>query len=129
MKYYINTTITGVTFDEAIDRTIEALKKEGFGVLTDIDIKATMKKKLDVDLNNYRILGACNPGYAYKALQEENKIGTMLPCNVIVQENNNGTIEISAVDPIASMQAVENENLGSLAIGIKNKLQKVIDSL
>lgn len=129
MKYYINTTITGVSFDEAIDRTTEALKKEGFGVLTDIDIKATMKKKLDVDLNNYRILGACNPGYAYKALQEENKIGTMLPCNVIVQENNNGTIEISAVDPMASMQAVENANLGSLAIGIKNKLQKVIDSL
>ena len=129
MKYYLNTTITGVSFDDAIDRVSEALKKEGFGVLTDIDIKATMKKKLDVDLNEYRILGACNPGYAYKALQEENKIGTMLPCNVIVQENNDGTIEISAVDPIASMQAVENENLGSLAIGIKNKLQKVIDSL
>ncbi|HHD83237.1 MAG TPA: DUF302 domain-containing protein [Bacteroidetes bacterium] len=129
MKYYLNTTITGVSFDDAIDRVSEALKKEGFGVLTDIDIKATMKKKLDVDLNEYRILGACNPGYAYKALQEENKIGTMLPCNVIVQENNDGIIEISAVDPIASMQAVENENLGSLAIGIKNKLQKVIDSL
>jgi len=129
MKYYINTTISGLTFDEAIDRVTEALKKEGFGVLTDIDIKATMKKKLDVDLNEYRILGACNPGYAYKALQEENKIGTMLPCNVIVQENNDGTIDISAVDPIASMQAVENENLGSLAIGIKKKLQKIIASL
>ena len=129
MKYYINNTISGLTFDEAIDRVTEALKKEGFGVLTDIDIKATMKKKLDVDLNEYRILGACNPGYAYKALQEENKIGTMLPCNVIVQENNDGTIDISAVDPIASMQAVENENLGSLAIGIKKKLQKIIASL
>jgi len=127
--YYINTTILGLTFDEAIDKVTEALKKEGFGVLTDIDIKVTMKKKLDVDLNEYRILGACNPGYAYKALQEENKIGTMLPCNVIVQENNDGTIDISAVDPIASMQAVENENLGSLAIGIKKKLQNVIDSL
>ena len=129
MMYYINTTILGLTFDEAIDKVTEALKKEGFGVLTDIDIKVTMKKKLDVDLNEYRILGACNPGYAYKALQEENKIGTMLPCNVIVQENNDGTIDISAVDPIASMQAVENENLGSLAIGIKKKLQNVIDSL
>ena len=129
MSYYINTTISGLTFDEAIERITDALKKEGFGILTDIDIKATMKKKLDVDFYNYRILGACNPGYAYKALQEENKIGTMLPCNVIVQENKDGSIDISAVDPIASMQAVENENLGSLAIGIKDKLQKVIDSL
>ena len=129
MSYYLNTTISGLSFDEAIDVITDALKTEGFGVLTDIDIKATMKKKLDVDFNNYRILGACNPPYAYKALQAENKIGTMLPCNVIVQENDDKTIEVSAVDPMASMQAVENESLGDLAKEIKDKLQKVIDSL
>ncbi|RLC56655.1 MAG: hypothetical protein DRH89_05210, partial [Candidatus Cloacimonadota bacterium] len=115
MSYYINKTITGVTFDVAIDRVTEELKKEGFGVLTEINIKATLKKKLDVDFYNYRILGACNAPYAYKALQAEDKIGTMLPCNVIVQEREAGKIEISAVDPIASMQGVENKNLGELA--------------
>ncbi len=129
MSYYINTTISGLSFDEAINVVTEALKTEGFGVLTDIDIKATMKKKLDVDFNNYRILGACNPPYALKALQAENKIGTMLPCNVIVQENDDHTIEVSAVDPMASMQAVENDSLGGLAKEIKDKLEKVIDSL
>lgn len=129
MSYYINTTISGLSFDESIDVITDALKKEGFGVLTDIDIKATMKKKLDVDFNNYRILGACNPPFAYKALQAENKIGTMLPCNVIVQENDDKTIEVSAVDPMASMQAVENDSLGDLAKEVKDKLQKVIDSL
>jgi uncharacterized protein (DUF302 family) len=129
MSYYINTTISGLSFDEAIDVITDALKTEGFGVLTDIDIKATMKKKLDIDFNNYRILGACNPPFAYKALQAENKIGTMLPCNVIVQENDDKTIEVSAVDPMASMQAVQNESLGDLAKEIKDKLQKVIDSL
>jgi uncharacterized protein (DUF302 family) len=129
MSYYINTTIFGITFDEAIEKVTEALKKEGFGVLTDIDIKATLKKKLDVDFYNYRILGACNPPYAYKALQAENKIGTMLPCNVIVQEREKGKIEISAVDPMASMQAVENADLGVLALKIKDKLKDIVGSL
>lgn len=129
MSYYINTTISGITFDEAIEKVTEALKKEGFGVLTDIDIKATLKKKLDVDFYNYRILGACNPPYAYKALQAENKIGTMLPCNVIVQEREKGKIEISAVDPMASMQAVENADLGVLALKIKDKLKEIVGSL
>jgi uncharacterized protein (DUF302 family) len=129
MSYYINTTISGITFDEAIEKVTEALKKEGFGVLTDIDIKATLKKKLDVDFYNYRILGACNPPYAYKALQAENKIGTMLPCNVIVQEREKGKIEISAVDPMASMQAVENADLGVLALKIKDKLKEIVASL
>lgn len=129
MSYYINKTITDVTFDVAIDRVTEELKKEGFGVLTDIDIKATMKNKLDVDLYKYRILGACNAPYAYKALQAEDKIGTMLPCNVIVQEREAGNIEISAVDPIASMQGVKNETLGELAMEIRDKLVKVIANL
>ena len=129
MSYYINKTITGVTFDVAIDRVTEELKKEGFGVLTEINIKATLKKKLDVDFYNYRILGACNAPYAYKALQAEDKIGTMLPCNVIVQEREVGKIEISAVDPIASMQGVENKNLGELAMEIRDKLARVIENL
>jgi len=129
MSYYINKTITGVTFDVAIDRVTEELKKEGFGVLTEINIKATLKKKLDVDFYNYRILGACNAPYAYKALQAEDKIGTMLPCNVIVQEREVGKIEISAVDPIASMQGVKNETLGELAMEIRDKLARVIENL
>lgn len=129
MSYYINKTITDVTFDVAIDRVTEELKKEEFGVLTDIDVKTTMKNKLDVDFYNYRILGACNAPYAFKALQAEDKIGTMLPCNVIVQEREAGKIEISAVDPIASMQGVKNETLGELAMEIRDKLAKVIENL
>jgi len=129
MSYYINKTLSGISFQEGIDRITESLKKEGFGILTEIDIKATLKKKLDVDFHNYRILGACNPPYAYKALQAEDKIGTMLPCNVIVQEKANGDIEISAVDPIASMQAIQNENLGTLANEIRDKLKACIDAL
>lgn len=129
MSYYINKTLSGISFQEGIDRITESLKNEGFGILTDIDIKATLKKKLDVDFPNYRILGACNPPYAYKALQAENKIGTMLPCNVIVQEKTNGDIEISAVDPISSMQAIENEDLGGLANEIRGKLKACIDAL
>jgi uncharacterized protein (DUF302 family) len=129
MSYYINKTLSGISFQEGIDRITESLKKEGFGILTEIDIKATLKKKLDVDFPNYRILGACNPPYAYKALQAEDKIGTMLPCNVIVQEKANGDIEISAVDPIASMQAIQNENLGTLANEIRDKLKACIDAL
>lgn len=116
-------------FEEAIDKATEALKEEGFGVLTEIDIKGTLKKKLDVDFRNYRILGACNPGYAYEALQAENNIGLMLPCNVIVQETEQGEVEVSAIDPVASMQAVENEKLDGVASEVRALLKKVIERL
>jgi len=129
MDYYFKTTMSNTTFDEAIEKTIEELQKEGFGVLTEIDIKATLKKKLNVDFYNYKILGACNAPFAYKALQAEDKIGTMLPCNVIVQEKEAGTIEVSAVDPMASMQAIPNETLGDIAHEIRAKLERVIFSL
>lgn len=129
MSYYIETRLDGISFEKAIEKVTEELKKNGFGVLTEIDITSTLKKKLDVDFYNYRILGACNPPYAYKALQAENKIGTMLPCNVIVQERTPGEIEVSAVDPIASMQAIENQELGGLATEIREKLKNVIEAL
>ncbi len=129
MEYYIKKTLRNLSFDQAIAKVTEELKKEGFGVLTDIDLKTTLKKKLDVDFYNYRILGACNPAFAYRALQAEDKIGTMLPCNVIVQEKESGIIEVSAVDPMASMQAIENETLGDLAIEVRGKLKIVIDQL
>jgi uncharacterized protein (DUF302 family) len=128
MKYYFEKT-TNYSFDEALERVTEELKKEGFGVLTEINVQATLKKKLDVDFYNYKILGACNPTYAYKALQSENKIGTMLPCNVIVQEKEKGKVEVSAVNPIASMMSIENEALGDIAKEIKVKLEKVINNL
>ena len=128
MSYYFTKTISG-DFDETIVKVTEELKKEGFGVLTEIDIKATLKKKLDVDFYNYRILGACNPPFAYKALQAEDKIGTMLPCNVIVQEKEPGKIEVSAVDPVMSMQAVVNENLAGVASEVRAKLENVIKNL
>jgi len=128
MSYYFGRTLN-VSFDDAISRVTEELKKEGFGILTDVDVKATLKKKLDVDFRNYRILGACNPPFAYQALQAEDKIGTMLPCNVIVQENADGNVEVSAIDPIASMQAVKNPKLGGIAEEVRAKLKKVIDSL
>ena len=128
MDYYFNTTLD-MPFDNAIEKVIEELKKEGFGVLTDIDVKATLKKKLGVDHNNYRILGACNPPFAYQALQAENKIGTMLPCNVVVQENQDGKVEVSAVDPMASMQAIENNDLADVALQVQKKLKQVISNL
>ncbi|PQV51234.1 uncharacterized protein (DUF302 family) [Jejuia pallidilutea] len=128
MDYYFNTTLKD-DFNTGINKVTEALKAEGFGVLTEIDIKATLKKKLDVNFNNYKILGACNPPYAHKALLAENKIGTMLPCNVIVQELDSGDIEVSAVNPMASMQAVENEALKEIAEDITNKLKAVINRL
>jgi uncharacterized protein (DUF302 family) len=128
MSYYFSKTIN-LPFDEAITRVIEELKKEGFGVLTEIDIKATMKKKLDIDFRNYRILGACNPPFAHRALLAEDKIGTMLPCNVIVQELAPGAIEVAAVDPIASMAAVDNPGLAEIATQVRAKLQKVVESL
>src|SRR5690606_4789711 len=114
MSYYISTTLKNTSFSDAIDKTVAALKEEGFGVLTEIDIKATLKKKLDADFYNYTILGACNPGMAHQALQAENKIGTMLPCNVIVQEREARSVEISAVDPAASMMAVKNDSLAGI---------------
>lgn len=129
MNYYFKTTLRDVSFEEAIDKTINALKKEGFGVLTEIDLKATLKKKLDVDFYNYRILGACNPSFAYKALQVEDKVGTMLPCNVIVQEKEPGSIEVSAVDPLASMVSVDNDFLGNIAIEVQEKLKRVVESI
>ncbi len=128
MDYYFSTTMEN-SFEDAIDKVIDELKKEGFGVLTDIDVKATLKKKLDVDYQNYRILGACNPPFAYKALQAEDKIGIMLPCNVVVQEIEGGKVEVSAVDPIASMQAIHNPELGDIANQVQAKLKKVISSL
>ncbi len=128
MKYYFNKTIEG-SFDKVCQRAIEILKKEGFGVLTEIDVKETLKKKLDVDFRKYKILGACNPSFAYKALQTEDKIGIMLPCNVIVQEITEDEIEVAAVDPIASMQAVQNPNLEGIALQVQQKLKKVIQDM
>lgn len=128
MNYYISTTFEG-SFDDAITKVTDELKKEGFGVLTEIDIKETLKKKLDVDFKKYRILGACNPDFAYQALQKEDKIGTMLPCNVIVVEQDNGSIEISAVNPVASMQAVENPELEEIAQEVTNRMDKVIKNI
>lgn len=128
MEYYFSKTITD-SFENAIQKVTEALKKEGFGILTEIDLKATLKKKLDVDFYNYTILGACNPPFAYKALLAEDKVGTMLPCNVIVQEKVAGQIEVSAVDPAASMLAVENKELVEIATEIRDRLKKVIEQL
>ncbi len=128
MSYYISKTVE-LSFDQAIARVTEELKKEGFGILTEIDVQQTLKKKLDVDFRKYRILGACNPPLAYKALQAEDKIGVMLPCNVIVQETANGEAEVSAVDPIASMQAIDNPSLRALAEDVQTKLKKVIEQL
>lgn len=128
MSYYFSKTLD-LPFDEAITRVTDELKKEGFGVLTEIDVKATLKKKLDADFRNYRILGACNPPFAYQALLAEPQIGLMLPCNVVVQDGENGQTIVSAIDPLASMQAVENEKLGEVAEQVKAKLQKVIENV
>lgn len=128
MSYHFSKTLN-LSFEEAISKVTEELKKEDFGILTEIDVKATLKKKLDVDFRNYRILGACNPHFAHQALQAEDKIGTMLPCNVILQEKAEGKVEVSAVDPVASMKAIENPKLGEIAQQVQAKLKKVIDSL
>ncbi|MHB1687872.1 MAG: DUF302 domain-containing protein [Ignavibacteriaceae bacterium] len=121
--------IVNLGYDEAIEKVTEELKKEGFGVLTEIDVTATLKKKLDVDFKPYKILGACNPPFAYKALQSEEQIGLMLPCNVIVYVNDEGKTIVAAIDPIASMQAVKNDTLGEVAVTIQGKLKNVISSL
>ena len=128
MSYYFNKTLK-VSFDEAVSRVKDELKKEGFGILTEIDAQETLKKKLNVDFRKYRILGACNPPYAYEALQLEDKIGTMLPCNVIVQELAEGNVEVAAIDPIASMQAIRNPKLQGVAEQVQAKLRKVIENL
>lgn len=127
MKYYFNKTLS-ISFDEAIEKVIQALQKEGFGILTEIDIKATFKKKLDVDFRPYKILGACNPDFAYQALQLESNIGTMLPCNVIVQETDFG-VDVAAIDPKASMMAVENPKLEDIATQVQTMLKNIIEGL
>ncbi len=129
MSYYFNKISSNKNFDEVIQQVTEELKKEGFGVLTEIDVKETLKKKIDVDVNKYKILGACNPHFAHKALQVENKLGVLLPCNVIIQELDNGNIEVSAVDPIASMGFVNNGDLEDIAKEVQQKLNKVIDNM
>ena len=118
-----------VPFETAIGQVIEALKQRGFGILTEIDVQQTLKKKLDVDFRPYRILGACNPPLAYQALQAEDKIGTMLPCNVIVQDVGGGMVEVSAVDPVASMAAIDNPKLATIAATVQAKLREVVESL
>jgi uncharacterized protein (DUF302 family) len=128
MSYYFSKTVQ-TTFDDAVNRVINELKKEGFGVLTDIDVKATLKKKLDVDFRNYRILGACNPHFAYQALQAEDKIGTMLPCSVIVQEVEGVGAEVAAINPAVSIQAVGNPKLDKIADQVREKLRAAIARL
>lgn len=129
MSYYFNKILKGKSFDEAIEAVTAELKNEGFGVLTEIDVQATLKKKIDVDFKKYRILGACNPHFAHKALTSEDKIGVFLPCNVIVEEHENGDVEVSAVDPIASMSSVKNDSLGGIATEVQGKLKRVIENL
>lgn len=129
MSYYFNKVLKTKNFDEAIEKVTAELKKEGFGVLTEIDVKNTLKEKIGVDFKKYKILGACNPHFAYKALQSEDKIGVFLPCNVIVEEHENGDIEVSAVDPIASMSSVKNDALGEFALEVQQTLMTVIKNL
>ena len=128
MTYYFSKIVES-GFEAAVSRAKAALEREGFGILTEIDVKATLKKKLDVDFHPYLILGACNPKLAHQALQHEDKIGTMLPCNVIVQQLGGGKVEIAAVDPVASMQAVGNPQLGEVASNVRQKLKDVVESL
>ncbi|MBC8269792.1 MAG: DUF302 domain-containing protein [Rhodospirillaceae bacterium] len=128
MSYHFTTTLSS-SFDDAIETVTAALKEKGFGVLTTIDVQKAMKEKIDKEINPYTILGSCNPGFAYRALQAENKIGTMLPCNVVVQQLDDGSIEVSAVDPMASMQAIDNPDLGDIAGEVRGMLQDVISGL
>ncbi len=128
MSYYFSKTLP-VSFDEAVRRSIEGLKQEGFGIITEIDVKETFKKKINVDFRNYRILGACNPTLAHEALQLEDKVGTMLPCNVVVQDLGSGRTEVAAIDPVASMQAIANPALKRAAEQVGAKLKKFIEGL
>lgn len=129
MKYYFNKILKNKGFDSAITQVTEELKKEGFGILTEIDVQDTLKKKIDVDFKKYKILGACNPQFAHKALSVEHEIGSMLPCNVVVQQMEDGSIKVSAIDPVASMMAVKNDNLGEVATQVREKLKTVINNL
>ncbi len=128
MTYYLTKIVPG-TYEEAITAVIAALKDEGFGVLTEIDVQATLKKKLDVDVPRYMILGACNPQLAHKALQAENKVGVLLPCNVVVQERTDGSIEVSAMDPAAAMEAIGNPKLTEIAYDVRSRLNRVLAKL
>ena len=128
MSYYLG-KILPIAFDDAVARTVDALKKEGFGVLTEIDVRETLKKKIGVDFPNYRILGACNPALAHEALKLESKVGTMLPCNVVVRDAGGGQTEIAAIDPVASMQAIDNPELKRAAEQVRTKLERVIAGL
>ena len=128
MSYYFAKTLP-VGFDEVLQRTRDALQKEGFGVITEIDVKSTFKAKLGIEFRNYRILGACNPGLALLALQIDDKVGTMLPCNVVVQDAGEGRTEVAAIDPVASMQAIDNRNLKEAAAEVRGKLRNVIQNL
>ena len=129
MSYTIDRMFMNADFGAVADRTRASLSLHGFGILTEIDVKATLKKKLDADIGDYLILGACNPKMAHEAMKLEPKVGAMLPCNVIVQEHGPGNVEVSAVDPVASMRAIENPELGTIAEQIREKLKKVIESL
>jgi len=128
VSYHFSKIVDG-DFDSVVERTIEVLKENGFGVLTSIDVQATLKAKIDADFRPYVILGSCNPGFAHKALLAEDKIGTMLPCNVIVQQHDDGRIEVSAVDPMASMQAIENEALGAIAGQVRSMLEMAVEAI
>ncbi|AWV98524.1 DUF302 domain-containing protein [Arcticibacterium luteifluviistationis] len=129
MNYCFSKVLEGKSFDEAVEIVTAELKKEGFGILNEIDLQATLKNKIDVDFKKYKILGACNPGFAHKALLAEDKIGLFLPCNVIVEEHENGQVEVSAIDPMASMSSVQNETLATLAADVQAKMKAVIQNL
>jgi len=128
MSYYISRTVD-FSFTDAVSRTIEELKKEGFGVLTDIDMKEVLKKKLDIEFTEYRILGACNPPLAYETLKAEDRVGLMLPCNVIVRETKDGSVEVAAIDPASAMSVVGNESLAETGTLVREKLAKVIEGV
>jgi uncharacterized protein (DUF302 family) len=128
-NYTFDKILEGTTFEEAVRRTREALAAKGFGVLTEIDVKKTMKAKLDADIGGYVILGACNPRMAYEALKLEPRVGAMLPCNVIVRQQDDGTVEVSAIDPVASMSAIDNDGLHAVAGKVQSMLSEVVKAL
>lgn len=129
MSYFFSKIMEGKSFTDAMDQVKSALKTEGFGVMTEIDVQKTLKEKINEDFKKYVILGVCNPHFAHKAILAEDKIGLFLPCNVLVEEHEDGNIEVSIIDPIASMMAVQNESLGSVATEVREKLQRVVSKL
>lgn len=129
MSYHYSIKFKDISFDDAVERVTGELKKEGFGILTQIDVKETLKAKIDVDFRRYKILGACNPSLAHKALRTEDKVGVFLPCNVVVQEHENGEIEVSAVDPVASMASIGNKDLECIAGDVQKKMKRVIEAM